>query len=361
MDWDSFQATTDLILQGKWLHIYENHQTFGSFSFTPLPFFLMAPFRFLGQALALPQGAQDVLAAVPMLAGDLLSAWALVRLVRGFRPTTKQEDIFLFTVYLTAWVVFFDSAYHSHFESILLWFLLLALEKLRKGQPIGFGVFLALALLTKQTAVVVAIPCFLVLLFDGRRADFWRALGTLGGIALAFMAPFLIADFTDVKHVLVDMPNQLPVAYQSVWWIFAGNVGVMAFLDGAGPFLNGLTLVLAGVYSGMMIWRYRINTKDPRLIGISAACAVIMVFLERWGSLHYFLIPFALLLAWETSTQGRPWASVLFTAILSNLFFLKYSVETHFGFNQVTGWIMIFLFAGTLVYLTYQLRSSNKG
>ena len=359
-DWDSFTAATDLILQGKWLHLYENHQSYFSFSFPPLPFFLMAPFRFLAQALGLSQGAADALAAIPMLAGDLLSVWMLVRLVRRFREISQRAELFLFTFYLTAWVVFFDSAYHSHFDSILLFFLFAAVERLHAGRLIASGAFLGLALLTKQTALLVMIPLFFALLGGGNRKAFGRVLGAAALTASIAMAPFLIADFSEVRSALLDAPNQRPIGYQTIWWVFAGNERAMGFLNGAEPYLNALILLLAVVYSGFMVWRHRINSREPRFLGLCAACAVIAVFLEGWGSLHYFLMPFGFLLAWEAATEGWPWLSVLFAAVLSDQFILKYSSETHFGFNPITAWTMILLFSGTMVYLTHKLRLSQR-
>lgn len=357
VDWDSYLASTDLILKGQWLHLYENHQGYFSFIFTPLPFFLLAPFRFVGQALGLSPGPQAALMALPMIAGDLLSAVWLVRLVRRFRPAGEGESLFLFTLFLTAWVVFFDSAYHSHFESILLLFFLLFLERLKAGHSLAAGFFLGLALLTKQTALIPAIPCFLALGSGRPRKAFWQVLGAAVLTVLTVMAPFLIADFKDVKYVLMEEPNQLPVGYQTVWWVFAGNGEIMRFLNGAGPLLNGLILALSILYSWGMARLYGIGLKDGRLIGLCAGCVLIMVTLERWGSLHYFLVPFALLLAWEAVTTRWPWVSILFAAFLSHLFVLKYSVETHFGFNEATAWFMILLFFGTLGYFTHKLRA----
>lgn len=360
-DWDSFLAATNLILQGKWLRLYENHQSFFSFSFPPLPFFLMAPFGFLSQALGLSPGAGDALTAVPMLAGDFLSAWMLVKLVRRFRPVSEKEGLFLFTFYLTAWLVFFDSAYHSHFDSVLLFFLLAAIDQFQEGKGGVTGLFLALALLTKQTALLAIIPFFAAFLLGKDRKGFGKVLGSTAAVALLALAPFLIADFSNVKGALLDAPNQRPIGYQTIWWVFAGNDGAMAWLNGAEPYLNTLILLLVIGYSGFMAARYGVDLREPRFLGLCAACAVIAVFLEGWGSLHYFLLPFGFLLAWEAATGGWPWISVLFTAVLSDQFILKYSSETHFGFNQTTAWTMILLFAGTLVYLTRQLsRGGTK-
>jgi len=358
-DWDSFMAATDLILQGKWLQLYENHQSFFSFSFPPLPFFLMAPFRFLAQALGLPPGAGDALTGLPMLAGDFLSAWMLVKLVRRFREVSKGEGLFLFAFYLAAWIVFFDSAYHSHFDSILLFFLFTAVERLQAGKAAVAGIFLGLALLTKQTALMVLIPLAFVLMGKGRKEP-GKMLIPAAAITLVGMAPFLAADFSQVKSVLLDAPNQRPIGYQTIWWIFAGNEGAMAWLNGAEPCLNVLILLLVTGYCAFMVGRRGVGLREPRLLGLCAACAVIMVFLEGWGSLHYFLLPFGFLLAWEAATGGWPWVSVVFTAVLSDQFILKYSSETHYGFNPWTAWEMILLFTGTLVVLTRQLNRGRE-
>lgn len=354
-DWDSFTAATDMILKGRWLHLYENHLSYFSFSFPPLPFFLMAPFRLV--AWALPKGAGDAFTAIPMLAGDLLSAWMLVRLARRFRGISQREGLFLFTFYLTAWMVFFDSAYHSHFDSILLFFLFAAMERLQKESFIAAGVFLGLALLTKQTTLIVMIPLCFSLFLGGDRKGLRKSLGTAVLVALAGMLPFLLADFSDVQSALLDAPNQRPIGYQTIWWIFAGNDNAMAWLNAAEPFLNTLILLLVVSYSGFMAWRYRIQVKEPGFLGLCAACAVIMVFLEGWGSLHYFLLPFGFLLAWEAASGGWPWISTVFAAVLSDQFILKYSSETHFGFNQMTSWTLILLLGGTLVYVTNQLKA----
>ncbi len=356
VDWNDFLALMDFILRGNGLHLQEGLRNYFTFSFPPFPYFLMAFFRFLGQWWGLPQGAQDALIGLPMLGADLLSAWMLVRLVRRLRATGPAQELSLFTLYLTAWVVFFDSAYHSHFESLMLALLFLAIEKLWGGRFMLSGILFGLAFLVKQTAVVAAIPFFLAILHREGPKNFGKALGAMAATALVFYAPFLISDFEGVQRIFFAGPNQRPIGYQTVWWIFAGNEGAMAWLAGTEPYLNAAMLLLMAGYSAFMIWRRGVGPKEPRFLGLCAACAVIMVSLEGWGSLHYFLMPFGFLLAWEAASEGWPWISILFTAVLSDQFFLKYSTETHFGFNQWTAWTMILLFTGTLVYLTCEIK-----
>lgn len=360
VDWNDFLALMDVILQGKGLHLQQYLQNYFTFSFPPFPYFLMALFRFLGQWWGLSQGAQDVLIGLPMLAADLFSAWMLVRIVRRFRATTPRQDLFLFTLYLTAWVVFFDSAYHSHFESLLLGLLILSIDNLQEGRFTRSGIILGLAFLVKQTAVVPAIPLFLALFHRAGPKTTGKVLAAAAATALVFYAPFLFSDFGGVERIFLQGPNQRPIGYQTTWWIFAGNDGFLEWLAGAGSYLNAFMLLLMAGYSALMVRRYGVGYQEPRFLGLCAACSVIMVFLEGWGSLHYFLMPFGFLLAWEAATDGWPWISILFTAVLSDQFILKYSSETHFGFNPWTAWAMILLFSGTLVYVTDRLKPATQ-
>lgn len=359
-DWGNFLLVTDQILHGHLFYIY--HNRFGgsdTFAYPPVSVLLLVPFRAVSLVLRLGQRETGLFVVLPYLAFDILAALCVVDLVKRFRRLDRHESALTFGLYLMAWMVFFATPYHAHFESVVVTFIVLGLRLVVDGRYDAGAVSLAIALLTKQTALTVLIPVLAVILFGRGWRPMLRFATISCGLAVAMMTPFFVLDFPDVIHMGLELPAILPFAYQSTWWIFTPDQ--LTFLyPRIAAHVDTLILVLCVAYSLVVAWRGRIQTRDPRLVGLCAGSSVIVVLLEKWGSLHYFVLPMALLLVWETSTQKYPWLTITFSAILSHIFVLAYSFETRYPFNSKTATVMIVLFLGTLTYLTTHLWSRPR-
>src|SRR5207237_3109217 len=105
---------------------------------------------------------------LPFFFADVVAGLLICRVARRSPIVTPGVLPFIYALYLLSWPVFFGSPVHSHFESVVLMFLLLGLMSSERQRYLLGGVLCGLAMLTKQTTIVVMIPQLFIL---------WRAMG----------------------------------------------------------------------------------------------------------------------------------------------------------------------------------------
>jgi uncharacterized membrane protein len=260
--------------------------------------------------------------------------------------------LFLFSFFLGSWIVFFSSAYHAHYDSFYVLLLLLAIVLTQRERYVLGAIVYGLALLTRQPAVLVIMPHLAVLLFSAG----WRkslAVGLiLSGVVLLVMLPYVLADPPNVWHMAVGLPLRRPVAYQSTWYLVAGVPSAITFGQ---RYADLLILSISAAASLLFAWRLRIGPTDGRLFGLATFNTLVMTLLTKWGSLHYYLLPLAFLLVWEVLSYTVPWAAILFTSTLSNLFILWVSREVNLPFSFDTALVMVVLLLALLAYVGVKL------
>jgi hypothetical protein len=332
----------------------------------PIAVMLMAPFV----ALCVASGATASFAAMniipwlPFLLFDILAALELRKAVRRLCPRLgERTELFVFALYLTCWATFFTSPYHAHFESVLIYFLLVAIRMQADGRDVLAGFLFGLGYLTKPTAAlaILAQCAILIASRQWRRAVLTLALSV--GISLVVLSPFLIADTKNVLYMIFGATQDLPIAYMNIWYGIFGQGAQPEFVV---RWINLIGLIVAAGLAGCFAWRRRIQLGTAANYGLVALLAVAALSLVKWGSLHYYLMPFAILLVWDVAANALPWISITYVGVLSNIFILWLSYETKpiagFGarppgieFGWQSAWIMIALFAGTVIYLSLRL------
>ena len=119
--------------------------------------------------------------------------------------------------------LFQSVAGYGHIEQpVELWLLLLAVRWLDERHGLNAGVAFALATLSRSSAILLAIPLALYSLRQGfwAFARFGAATAVAGAAALA---PFLLADPSDVIHSLFTYRGALVVGGGSVWSLAHGT------------------------------------------------------------------------------------------------------------------------------------------
>lgn len=128
------------------------------YAYPPLHAFVVALALFLGD---LTRWLPDfVWARVPVIIADLAVAWMLYHIV-----ARKTNDARCARAAALLWlfnpITFYDTAVQGHFESAWLVFILLAYEAFENARPVILpALFLALAVLFKQIAILFALPVF---------------------------------------------------------------------------------------------------------------------------------------------------------------------------------------------------------
>ncbi len=336
------------ILDGSW-RIYEFRPDFSiiaapplgvAYSYSPLLALVLAPFVALADALggtplAASVGGSDELAyrliAFPLLVADVLAMAEVRRLARAWRPAADEVALFLgilLTLGLTGLLQV--SASRNHHEGLVLLLLLLALRLTPHRLVLG-AVCAGLALAAKQTSALELAPLGLVLLFGGgqgtglRRGLAWGAVA--GSVGAAFFVPAVLADPGGAVYALVTLPGRLIPFGPGlpVWldeWLAAGlGADSAAYSQAHAAILaySNTVLVAAAVLLplAILVWARRrgpVGLIDSRLLALVALGGVLQIVLGKWVGSHYYQLPLALVLLWDTVRSAPRWPWLGFAA-----------------------------------------------
>ena len=354
-DWPFFMQVLNQTLHGNPFTIYAN-RTFDihTFAYGPVSLFVMAPFKLLSEALGAPENLERWLVWLPFYFADLLAALLICRIARRSPLASRSMLLFIFSAYLGSWLVFFTSPVDSHFESLVLCFLLLAVTSTEKRRYVLGGVLCGLALLTKQSAIVVVLPSLFLAWRAGGR---WNAVLRFGGAialtGLVVMLPYFVADPANTWYMAVTLPGLLPVAYQSVLPVWKAFPALYNFLVANA---NAIILLLtAGTSLAVVLPRRApVGPGDPRAYALYALCALYMLDFEKWGFLHYFVLPFALLVVWELLEGRWPWAGLTLAGFATTMYVLNADVATRLSFSVLIAPLALLLF-GLTAYVLFHL------
>ena len=337
------------ILDGSW-RIYEFRPDFSiiaapplgvAYSYSPLLALVLAPFVALADALggtplATSVGGSDELAyrliAFPLLIADVLALAEVRRLARAWRPAVDEVVLFLgilLTLGLTGLLQV--SASRNHHEGLVLLLLLLALRLTPRRLVLGAGCA-GLALAAKQTSALELAPLGLVLLLGGgsgtgvRRGLAWGAVA--GGVCAVCFAPAVLADPTGAAYALITLPGRLIPFGPGlpVWldeWLAAGlGADSAAYSQWHAAILaySNMVLVAVAVLLPLAILiraRRRgqpVGLIDSRLLALVALGGVLQIVLGKWVGSHYYQLPLALVLLWDTVRRAPGWPWLGFAA-----------------------------------------------
>ena len=155
----------------------------------------------------------------------LLMCREAVRAVERIRgaPLTGIPRLLAFGVFAVAPPVWVTLAGFGHIEQpIELWLMLLAVRWLDEKREVGGGLAFGLAILSRSSAALMAVP--LAIYTAGRGPWALLRLGAATAVSgAAVLAPFLLADPADVIHSLFTYRRDLVVGAGSVWSLTHGT------------------------------------------------------------------------------------------------------------------------------------------
>ncbi|HMA33248.1 MAG TPA: glycosyltransferase 87 family protein, partial [Chloroflexia bacterium] len=336
------------LLNGSW-RIYEYNTITGIlplgtlptgivYSYSPLLALVLAPFVGLadllkGTPLDASVGGGDQLAyrliALPLLVADVLAMEQFRQLARAWRPAVDEVAIFLGilpTMLVTGFLQV--SAVQDHHEGLIL-LLLLTTLRLTPRHLLWGGFFAGLALAAKHTTLLELLPIGAVLLLNRQATKHpWRAAFTWAGVALAvfgaFMLPPFLANPGAVVYAFVTLPQHLELFGPGLPGWIDGQLATT--LGRASPdyalwherilsYSNGvLVLVVAGLVGATLWWNRRrgrpVGLVDSRLLALVALAALMQIVLGKWIGGHYYQLPLALVLLWDTVRVAPRWPPI---------------------------------------------------
>ena len=187
-------------------------------------------------------------------------------------------------------------------EPLELWLILLGVRLLGGGRTLWAGVCLGLAVMTKSVSAVCLIPLLVALLSDRRV----RSAAALAGAALltgvAVLAPFLIANRSEVVYSLITYRGQLPVVGGSLWVAFLGS-GWDGFVQHSDAVLFAGAALLLSVAA--LVRRPRGGCGPRRVYGLLAVAAACVPMLAKTSWPYYLLDPYVFAAIWWLGGSAR--------------------------------------------------------
>jgi len=189
---------------------------------------------------------------------------------------------------------------YGHIEQpIEVWLLLVATRWLASGWVVRAGIAFGLAVLSRSPSALMAIPMALAVARRGagRFAGFFAATAATG---LAGLAPFYLADTSDVVHSLFTYRGGLPVGAGSIWSV-ATDPGAIAFIQR----WDILFVVALALTANLWLATRPGGLTDERLIGGMALTAASFVLLAKTVWPYYFFEFYMLSIVWSAGRWRR--------------------------------------------------------
>ena len=246
---------------------------------------------------------RDALTVGAFAVFSLLLAHEAVLAVEAGRgePTRRLPVAAVFLLAPPLWVALVG---FGHIEQPLeLWLILLGVRLLGRGAPLRAGVCLGLAVMTRSVAAVCLLPLVLALLADRRWGRAAALVGAVAVTASAVIAPFWLADRSDVVYSLLTYRGSLPTVGGSLWVAFPGAswAGLVQHADAL--LFAGAALVLS---AAVLACRPRWGWRPPRVYGLLAVAAACVPMLAKTSWPYYLLDPYVFAAIWWLGRPDRP-------------------------------------------------------
>lgn len=307
-DLDRFYIPAALVaLQGRPFAIYSvSHQSAyplanGPLSVAPLTLAL-AVAGWLGWLRSMALTRLVIVAIYSVF--SLLLAREAVRVIdrHAHAPLRGARRLLVYEVFLISLQLWQSMLYYGHVEQpLMLWLALVGVRTLSEGKPRRAGALLALALLTRTTALTIIIPVVALLVM---RRD-WRTLGrfsaTLAGVAACVLTPFALADGPDLLYSLVTFHNSEAVNGGNVWTLVSGTA-----LTVIPQRADGAVTLLATLTAAALVIRARpdLRVASRDFFGLLALCSLCHPTFVNILWPYYFLEAFTFCAVWWLSDIG---------------------------------------------------------
>jgi hypothetical protein len=235
----------------------------------------------------------------------LLLTWEALRAIDRLlpRPIPRRWRLPLAAVFTLSPLLWQGMLLYGHIElAMMMWLLLVSVRLMAERRAGWAGVVLGLALLTRSSAVVYAVPLLGLLLRHGR----WRAAvafaGATGGVLALGLLPFFLFDRNDVLYSLVTFRGQLPIGGGSVWGIFVmAPVAAFAQQYDSWVVLGAAALVTA-VFLGLRR-RLDVDSGDVYVLLTLCGCCFPLFIKTVWP--YYFFEEYVLVTIWWVAQAGQ--------------------------------------------------------
>ncbi len=222
-------------------------------------------------------------------------AVAVSERIRG-QPITGLPRLLMFAVLTLGTPIWQSVAGYGHIEQPLeTWLVLVSSRYVLAGRTLPAGAALALAILSRSSAVLQSVPLGLAALRAGpvQAVRFATSTAAAGVVVLA---PFVIADRSDVIHSLFTYRSHLVVGAGSVWSLTQGGS-----LEPVVQQWDTVAVVAAVLALNLLILR-RGSLDGARLFASMTLTAAAFALLAKTVWPYYLFEPYVLGIVWSVSS-----------------------------------------------------------
>jgi hypothetical protein len=192
--------------------------------------------------------------------------------------------------------------YYGHVEQpMMLWLALVGVRALGEGRPRRAGVWLALALLTRTTALTIIIPVALLLLAQGDWRSLRRLCATLAAVVVGGLLPFALADGPDLLYSLVTFHNSVAVNGGNLWTLVSGTALAVIPQRADGVVVLAATVVVAAL---ALRARPDLRASSRDFYGVLALCSLCHPAFVNVFWPYYFLEAYTFCAIWWLAGIG---------------------------------------------------------
>jgi hypothetical protein len=246
-----------------------------------------------------------MLADVVFAAFPLLMVYEVLRALDRLlpMPIKTRWRVPIAALFALSPLLFQSMLLYGHIEhAMMLWLLLATIRFLGERRYVVAGLVFGLALLTRSSVVVYAVPLAGVLLLHRR----WRqtlafALSAGGTLGLGLL-PFLLGDRKDVIFSLFTFHAQLDIGGGSLWGIALDSP--LATL-GQRYDTEAVLLAAALATAATLAFARRLDFDSPHVYALLTLCGCCFALFIKTLWPYYFLDDYVLVSIWWIALAGR--------------------------------------------------------
>ena len=276
--------------------------------YSPGYLYILWLFGLLNNVFSFSSDQFHYLLKLPAIVADLASAYLLYRMLVGQKPVVQLGTPIL---YLLLPTVLFIGPVWGQVDSILAFFLLLAVYYLAQGRPVWASVAYVVGFLIKPQAIA-ALPLLAFWLLRNNPARVWvKALSASIAAGLFIILPFFPRNPLRIFEQLSNAAELYPVN-SSFAYNFWGMFGLFKPDDATFWGIEwrqwGIGLFAAAILAIIFVFR---DAKNPGLVALATALSILAfyVFLTRMHERYLFPVFLPLLAACALTHSRILWAS----------------------------------------------------
>ncbi len=217
-------------------------------------------------------------------------------------PLRGARRLLIYEALLVSLQLWQSMLFYGHVEQpLMLWLALVGIRALGEGKPRRAGVLLALALLTRTTALTIIIPLALLPLAQRDWRTLRRFSAALMAVVIGGLLPFALADGPDLFYSLVAFHSTEAVSGGNVWTLISGTA-----LSIIPQRADGIVTLLATLVLAALVLRarpdLRVTSRD--FFGLLTLCSLAHPAFVNILWPYYFLEAYTLCVIWWLSGMG---------------------------------------------------------